>query len=316
MKYFMIITAFSFFLNANSLGMVDDIARAGKAGSLVATHMDDATTILKAAKLSKVTYAALKINKMEKNIEALLRMAAKEHRLKRYSDQFTYFSKFKKFKNGDILLLKCLKNSACDLDVYSDLMTKSPLHVKVATKYPHMSLGQINIKVGTINENMMNRYFQSTGWTKIEGEVGRNGIDGLFIKRKNGVIRDVFIVESKYNKSGLQYTDNGQQMTKQWIMAKVKKLQAKYPDNPDYKVIEKYIEKDIYRAALWNLKTTDDTLIVSLKQVHDKSGKILTSDFKGGEKMKINYKGNQEIDIKYPKNDFHKKIVDWYKEEI
>ena len=124
-------------------------------------------------------------------------------------------------KNGDKLLLKCLKNPACNIEEYSNLMSKSPLHIKVASKYPHMTIGQINMKVGSINENIMNKYFQSTGWSKIESEIGRNGIDGLFVKRRNGVIYDIIIAESKYNKSGLQHTNHGVQMTKQWILKKI-----------------------------------------------------------------------------------------------
>ncbi|SFV65186.1 hypothetical protein MNB_SM-6-1557 [hydrothermal vent metagenome] len=179
-----------------------------------------------------------------------------------------------------------------------------------------MSLAQINHKVGSINENIMNQYFQSTGWSKIEGEVGRNGIDGLFVKRKNGAIVDVMVVESKYNKSGLQYTKNGKQMTKQWIMKKIENLKRKYPDNKDYNTIEKYIENENYRALLWNLKIKENNLIIALKKVHDKGGKITTSDLRGGEKMKINFKGNQMIDLDNPKNDFHKMIVFWYKNEL
>jgi hypothetical protein len=300
-------------LQANSLGMVDDLARGVKSA---AKYSDDAIDILKAKKISQVTYATLKLNTVDKNIQALLHLAAKEHRLKHYSDQFTYVSKYKKFKNGDKLLLKCLKTRTCDLENFSKLMTKSPLHVKVVTKYPHMTLGQVNIKVGTINENIMNKYFQSTGWTKIEGEVGRNGIDGLFIKKKNGVIVDVMVVESKYNKSVLQYTNNGQQMTKQWVTKKIDDLISKYPNSQDYKTIKEFVDKDVYRALLWNIKVNDDKLIISLKKVHDKSGKVVTSDLRGHEKMKINFEGNQEISIKNPNNDFHKKIVEWYKEEI
>jgi len=144
MKYFVILCGLLIGLQANSLGMVDDLARGVKSA---AKYSDDAIDILKAEKISQVTYATLKLNTVDKNIQALLHLAAKEHRLKHYSDQFTYVSKYKKFKNGDKLLLKCLKTRMCDLENFSKLMTKSPLHVKVVTKYPHMTLGQVNIKV-------------------------------------------------------------------------------------------------------------------------------------------------------------------------
>jgi len=53
-----------------------------------------------------------------------------------------------------------------------------------------------------------------------------------------------------------------------------------------------------------------------LKKIHDKDGKISISNLKGGEKMKINFNGNQKINIKYLKNNFHKKVIDLYKNEL
>jgi hypothetical protein len=300
-------------LSANALNLVEDGAKIIKGGKGIA-KIDDINLIAKAGSLNKVTQRYLTLSKVE-NIQNLMALSVKENRVD-FVDQFKYITVFKNIKHGDKLLLKCLKHSACDLEKFSDLMRKSPLHVQIATKYPNMNLPQINHRVGSINENIMNKYFQSTGWTKIEGEVGRNGIDGLFIKRKNGVITDVMVVESKYNKSGLQHTNNGKQMTKQWVSKKIEVLQKKYPNNKDYNAIEKYIENDSYRALLWNLKTSDENLIISLKKVHDKSGKIITSNLKGGKKMKINFNGNQEININNPKGDFHRQVVSWYKKEI
>jgi len=298
---------------ANALNLIEDGAKIVKGGKSLST-VDDINLISKAGSLQKVTQKYLTLSKVE-NIQNLMALSVKGNRVD-FVEQFKYITVFKNIKNGDKLLLKCLKTSTCDLEKYSDLMRKSPLHVQIATKYPNMNLAQINHKVGSINENIMNEYFKSTGWTKIEGEVGRNGIDGLFIKRKNGVIVDVMVVESKYNKSGLQHTNNGKQMTKQWVSKKIEVLQKKYPNNKDYNAIEKYIENDSYRAFLWNLKTSEKNLIVSLKKVHDKSGNIMTSNLKGGEKMKINFNGNQEININNPKSIFHRQVVSWYKKEL
>lgn len=280
------------------------------------SKVDNANLFAKFSTLSQVTQKSLSLSKID-NIQDLMEFAVKESRVE-FKDQCSYIQIFKKLENGDSLLLKCLKNSECNLEEYSNLMSKSPLHIQQVIKYPNLSLAQINHRVGSINENLMNKYFQSAGWTKIKGEVGRNGIDGLFIKRKNGVIIDVLIVESKYNKSGLQHTNHGQQMTKQWITKKIEDLQ-KIPNNPykkDYDTIQRFVENDSYRAMLWNLKTTDKDLIISLKKIHDKGGKAVTSDLKGGEKMKMNFNGNQNINIEDPQNDFHKQIVTWYKEEI
>lgn len=295
---------------ANALNLVEDGARIAKGEKTV----EAINLISKSGSLQKVTQKYLTLSKAE-NIQNLMELATKENRVS-FVEQFKYIKVFKNIKNGDKLLLKCLKNSICDLEKYSSIIKKSPLHAKVVARHPNMSLVQVNHEVGKINENIMNKYFKLTGWTKIEGEVGRNGIDGLFVKRKNGKIYDVMVVESKYNKSGLQHTNNGRQMTKQWISKKIEVLQKKYPYNQDYNVIEKYIKNDRYRALLWNLKTDDKNLIIALKKVHGKSGKIVTSSLKGGEKMKINFNGNQEININNPKNDFHRQIVSWYKKEI
>lgn len=218
--------------------------------------------------------------------------------------------------NADKVLLKCLKTVGCDVLQMSKNAKKSFLYAELLSKNPTLSLSQLNHLVGKINENIMTKYFQSTGWIKIEGEIGRNGIDGLFIKKSNGVIKDVLVVESKYNKSTLNKTAHGQQMTQEWVVKKINDLIKKYPNNNEYREIKRFIDKDIYRSLLWKLKVNDNKLIISLQKIHDKEGKVIISDLQGNSKMKINYAGNQEIDLKYPQNDFHKKIIEWYTQEI
>lgn len=313
MKKFFIFSIFNSLLFANSLDLVDDGIKFLRGKKVVST-IEQGSQILKVAKLNKVTKQML-VNIKVVNIQDLLSLAIKENRVG-FSEQFSYIKTFKDIKNGDKLLFQCLKNSACDLSNYSSLMNKSPLHITIASKYPTLTLAQINNKVGAINESLMNKYFKSTGWTKLEGEVGRNGIDGLFIKKRNAVIVDVIIAESKYNKSGLQHTQNGKQMTNQWISKKLEVLQTKYPKNLEYKAITQHVKNDNYRALLWNLKTTEDKLLISLTKVHDKNGVISTSSLKGNEKMKVNFSGNQNIDIKNPKNSFQEKVVSWYQKEI
>jgi len=313
MKKILLLLLFNKFLLANSLEFVDDGVKIIKGEKVIST-ITESSQILKVAKLSKVTEQMLGNTKVT-NIQDLLQLAVKEQRIG-FPKQFLYIKTFKNIQNGDRLLLQCLKNSACDLANYSSLMNKSPLHITLASKYPTLTLAQINNKVGAINETLMNKYFKSTGWTKIEGEVGRNGIDGLFIKRKNGVVSDVIIAESKYNKSGLQHTQHGKQMTNQWIIKKLEVLQAKYPKNLDYKIIEQHVKNDNYRALLWNLKTTENKLLISLTKIHDKNGAISISALKGNEKMKINFFRNRDIDIQNPQNSFQEKIISWYKAEL
>ena len=218
--------------------------------------------------------------------------------------------------NADKILLKCFKTVGCDALKVSENAKKSFLHAQILLKNPTLSLSQLNHYVGKINENIMTKYFQSTGWTKIEGEVGRNGIDGLFVKKSNGVIKDVLVVESKYNKSTLKETAHGQQMTQEWVVKKVNNLIKKYPNNDEYREIKRFIDNDTYRSLLWKLKVDDNKLIISLQKIHDKEGRVVTSNLQGSSKMKINYAGNQEIDLKNPQNDFHKKIISWYTKEI
>lgn len=265
--------------------------------------------------LINISEKEILMNSQHDNIQNLFELALNENRIG--YDQFKTMSKYESMEKGDILLLKCLKKIDCNIEKFAEIMQKSELHQKIAYKFPQISIGKLNQVVGTINENLMNRYFTSSGWTKIEGEIGRNGIDGLFIKKNNeGIIKEVLIVESKYNKSGLQDTEYGQQMTKQWIIKKIEDLKLKYPDNNNYKQIGKFIDNDIYRSMLWNLKVENENLIFDLTKLNDKNGKIEKINLVGGEKFKINQSNNSFINIHQPENEFQKKIVSWYDEEM
>lgn len=265
--------------------------------------------------LMNISQKEISFNSKNDNVQNLFELALNENRIG--YEQFNIMSKYKSMEKGDILLLKCLKEIDCNVDKFVEIMQKSELHQKVAYKFPQISIGKLNQIVGTINENLMNKYFISSGWTKIEGEVGRNGIDGLFIKKNNeGIIKDLLIVESKYNKSGLQDTEYGQQMTKQWIVKKIKDLKQKYPNDNNYKQIEKFVDNDVYRSMLWNLKVENENLIFDLTKLNDKNGKIEKINLVGGEKFKINQSNNSFINISQPQNEFQKKIVSWYNEEL
>ena len=63
--------------------------------------------------------------------------------------------------------------------------------------------GRLNIVNGYSTECVKHNFYTSAGWIQIEGEIGRNGIDGLYYKKKNGVIREVLVAESKWSKSKL-----------------------------------------------------------------------------------------------------------------
>ena len=95
--------------------------------------------------------------------------------------------------------------------------------------------GRLNIVNGYSTECVMHKFYTDTGWTQIEGEIGRNGIDGLYFKKKNGVIREVLVAESKWNTSNLGWSGKNKlmlQMSQQWVLNALEKLQ-RYQSLPE-----------------------------------------------------------------------------------
>jgi hypothetical protein len=119
MRYLIAVISLVVSLYANGISLIDDAIKAGKGGSTIICHLDDPAILLNAERISQVTSASLKLNKMDQNIQALLNLAIREHRLQHFSDQFTYIPLYKTFKNGDRLLLDCLKDSTCNLARYT-----------------------------------------------------------------------------------------------------------------------------------------------------------------------------------------------------
>ncbi|MEO2068212.1 MAG: hypothetical protein ABGX27_01710 [Desulfurobacteriaceae bacterium] len=153
----------------------------------------------------------------------------------------------------------------------------------------------------------MDKYYKLGGWEKLPGEVGRNGIDGLYIKRSNkGKIIDVLIAESKYNKSQLGNTLCGKQMSKSWILCKIDDLIKKEKDpkqRKEYQEIRKFIENDVYRAELCNLSMENNKIIITKKKIHQK----------GNTNVKIETIETKKIDLYDPKNHFEQEIVNSFK---
>lgn len=110
---------------------------------------------------------------------------------------------------------------------------------EIKRQFPKINEAQINKLKGDIAENLMDAYFLKNGWKKLEVEVGRNGIDGLYVKfDKEGNITQVMVVESKYGTSQLGETQSGTQMSKEWLLKKLDDLIQKNHDNPHYKQIK------------------------------------------------------------------------------
>ena len=114
---------------------------------------------------------------------------------------------------------------------------------------------RLNIVNGYSAECVMHKFYTNTGWTQIEGEVGRNGIDGLYFKKKKGVIREVLVAESKWNQSRLGRSGKNKlvkQMSQEWVLRTLNKLQ-KHKPLPEYESIKKLVQHDQYRARLFRM---------------------------------------------------------------
>ena len=122
-----------------------------------------------------------------------------------------------------------------------------------------LSAKQIQGKLSNLNgasaECVMHYFYTSTGWTQIEGEVGRNGIDGLYYKKKKGIVKEVLVAESKWNKSKLGKSGKNKlikQMSQEWVLNTLQRLQ-KYKPLPEYSSIVKLVQKGQYRARLFRM---------------------------------------------------------------
>ena len=75
-------------------------------------------------------------------------------------------------------------------------------------------------------KSYIDAYLSKEGhWMSITPRSGPQGLDHLFIKTKNGVIRDIMVGESKFNMSALnKKTKDGIQMGEEWIGKRLKRL--------------------------------------------------------------------------------------------
>ena len=163
--------------------------------------------------------------------------------------------------------------------IFTQLLHSNSLekNAKYLSNYEYKNLAQLNKFNGDVTEGVMSSYFKSSGWAQIEGEIGVNGIDGLFIKRnKSGKIKETLFVESKYNKSQLGHINvkdkslKSRQMSKRALKKQVNKLikdkkkqlqkilsqkekKKLLKQLSDYKDIQKHINANNYRARLFNI---------------------------------------------------------------
>lgn len=293
--------------------LAPSIAVAGTASIIehipgTAGHFFKSGRYLRLAPLSTRTVQDLAHAPKADNIADLLQLAFVQRRMDSLDGQIAW-KIFNDLPSGDKLLLKCLQVETCQPIRFSEIARASGLHAEVLLRRPDLNLIQANHAVGAISEQVMKAYFENSGWIRIEGEIGRTGIDGLFVKRKaDGVIREVLLVESKYNTSTLSPTNHGQQMSRDWALRKLEELRLKHPNNSDYEQSERFIERGFYRARLWTMRFNNGEIEIDLQRVHSKGADISLLDDPGNRIAPP----PPVIHVSHPVNDLERTLVRAY----
>ena len=166
--------------------------------------------------------------------------------------------------------------------------------------------GLLNHVNGYSSECVMHKFYTDTGWIQIEGEVGRNGIDGLYYKKKNNKIKEVLVAESKWNKSRLGWSGKNKlvhQMSQEWVLRTLKRLQ-KYQPMPEYSSIVKLVQNDQYRARLFKMfPVGKDKIQIKIYKIKNKGLKEFDTFIENELKP---------IVIAKPKNSFERNILASY----
>ncbi len=165
---------------------------------------------------------------------------------------------------------------------------------------------RLNIVNGYSSECMMHQLYTSTGWINIEGEVGRNGIDGLYYKKKNGQMGEVLVAESKWNTSRLGRSGKNKlikQMSKAWVLRTMEKLQ-KHKPLPEYSSIKRLIENDQYRARLFKvIPVGKESICIDIYTLKNKGQHTFDTFIE----RKLD-----PINLKTPENSFERNMVKAY----
>lgn len=269
----------------------------------------------RAATIATLSRVELKHATKNENIDGMLELASAERRWNLDETfKLQVWERYNAIPDGDLLLLGCLKEPKCEPRVCADIAKLSDLHREVLLRQPARNLTQANQAVGDISEQVMIRHFESTGWTRIEGQVGRSGIDGLFVKRNaDGVVREVLAVESKYNTSALQPTNHGQQMSREWVEKKLRNLRERQPDEATYRKVEELVNGGHYRARLWTMRVDKGEIQIALQRVRSASDRVdeLIDDL--GTRVSV---PPEVIRISAPRDSFEKTIADAYQQAL
>lgn len=167
--------------------------------------------------------------------------------------------------------------------------------------------GRLNIINGASAECVMHKFYTQSSWIQIEGEIGRNGIDGLYYKlNKKDKIKEVLVAESKWNSSRLSKSGKNKtikQMSQKWVLKTINKLIKKNPNMP-YKTLKQFIKQNQYRARLFRLKpTSNNSIQITIYKIKNK-GSNAFDEIKDTQLDPIN--------INYPKNSFETTMVNTY----
>ena len=166
--------------------------------------------------------------------------------------------------------------------------------------------GRLNIINGASAECVMHQFYTQSGWIQVEGEIGRNGIDGLYYKKKNGVIKDVLVAESKWNTSRLGRSGKNKavkQMSQEWVLRTMNKLIHKMPSKT-YTTLKRFIEHNQYRARLFRLKPkSNNTIQISIYKIKNKGLKAFDE---------IKDRQLPPISMTSPRNSFEQRILKAY----
>ena len=267
----------------------------------------------KAATLGTLQAADLRHATKAENVSGLLDLAGREGRLDAIQ-ALQLRRPFQAMESGDLLLLTCLRHPGCQPEKFREIVSVSRFHAEAVRRNPGLGLTQANHEVGALTERLMHRYFESGGWTRVQGEVGRQGIDGLYVQIRRGVVKDVLIAESKYNTSVMKSTGSGTQMSPDWIRRKVENLRARFPDEKVYPDIQRFVDNGSYRALLWEVRIDQEVLQVSLTKLIGKGGAVERSMDPSTDGLRTVPVSRIHLDA--PANDFEKRLLGWVAEEL
>jgi len=113
----------------------------------------------------------------------------------------------------------------------------------------NLKAGQERLFNGAVSEHISSIIYKKNGYSQLNAEVGRNGVDGLFVQRdKNGKIKNIIFSEVKHGDGKLGTIKNGtiKQMSKEWkivkLNEKIQSLEKLAPNSKELKEL-KYIKK-------------------------------------------------------------------------